>query len=177
MAKKLFELRVQKRPYIIPSVISVPLVILIVFVDLKNPVSIEMIVMTSLIFLVVGYLYATLWAYRIVLFEDVLVDRGFMKRKNAPVSAITKLKLEAGYRKPKWLGKQKWFGGSMLQPYYRFSIYYKLDNKKQYIDISLIHFSIEEVRNLLNGLLCLRPDLELPKNFIKAKSKRKLKGD
>ena len=109
---------------------------------------------------------AAFWFYRIELFEDVLIDKGLKRTKKAPVAAITKLNLEVGY------GDQKWLWGPTLRPFRRLAVYYTVDNKQQSLDISLIHFDIQDVRELLIKLIKIRPDLELPKNFPKQRKQQ-----
>jgi hypothetical protein len=144
-----------------------PLIFIFPFIIQANPKDFLGLLEFYIVYLfAIAYLFAAFWFYRIELFEDVLIDRGLKKTKRTPVNDITKLKLETGW------GKQKWLWAPTLRPFNRLAVYYTLNNQEKYIDISLNHFHIEKVRELLNALLCLRPDLAIPKNFPKEKKKR-----
>ena len=160
-------LRVNKRPYIVYG--SIYLFGFFLFIAFFfDGISQFWEVFAGLITytIICGYMMAAFWFYRIELFEDVLIDKGLKRTKKAPVAAITKLKLEVGY------GDQKWLWGPTLRPFRRLAVYYTVDNKQQSLDISLIHFDIQDVRELLIKLIKIRPDLEMPKNFPKQRKQQ-----
>lgn len=107
--------------------------------------------------IVVGYLFAALWFYRIDLAEDELIERGLKRTNIAPLSTITDLRMETG-----WAG-QRWLWAPTLRPFRRLAIYYTVDSKHLHIDISLNHFSGGDVRELLDSILRFRPDLSIPR--------------
>lgn len=160
-------LRVQKRPYIVYGALLLIASIMSadIFIQNNNTFLNVLTVLLCAIFPFI-YLLAAFWFYRIELFEDVLIDKGLKRTKKAPVAAITKLKLEVGY------GDQKWLWAPTLRPFRRLAVYYTVDNKKQNLDISLIHFDIQDVRELLSKLIKIRPDLEMPKNFPKQRKQQ-----
>ena len=161
------ELRVQKRPYIIYGVLLLIASIMSADIFIQNN-NTFLNVLTVLLCAIFPFIYflAAFWFYRIELFDDVLIDKGLKRTKKAPVAAITKLKLEVGY------GDQKWLWGPTLRPFRRLAVYYTVDNKQQSLDISLIHFDIQDVRELLSKLIKIRPDLEMPKNFPKQRKQQ-----
>ena len=160
-------LRVQKRPYIVYGALLLIASIMSAGIFIQNNNTFFN-VMTVLLCLIAPNIYILIafWFYRIELFEDVLIDKGLKRTKKAPVAAITKLKLEVGY------GDQKWLWGPTLRPFRRLAVYYTVDNKQQSLDISLIHFDIQDVRELLSKLIKIRPDLEMPKNFPKQRKQQ-----
>lgn len=160
-------LRVQKRPYIVYGALLLIASIMSagIFIQNNNTFLNVLTVLLCAIFPFI-YLLAAFWFYRIELFDDVLIDKGLKRTKKAPIDAITKLKLEVGY------GDQKWLWGPTLRPFRRLAVYYTVDNKQQSLDISLIHFDIHDVRELLGKLIKIRPDLEMPKNFPKQRKQQ-----
>ena len=163
MSKKLSALCVQKRPYIVMTILYGPSIPLLMISIAHNPNDLIIPAIFGIYLLVVGYIFAAFWFYRIELFEDALIDRGLKQIKFAPVKSITKLQMEVGW------SDQKWLWAPTLRPFRRMAVYYTIGNQERYIDISLNHFSIEKVRVLLGELIKLRPDLDIPRNFPKLK--------
>jgi hypothetical protein len=163
----LVELKVNKRPYIIYGLIYL-FGFCIVISFFFDGISQFWDVVGGLVILTLPYVYliSAFWFYRIELFEDVLIDKGLKSTKNVPIAAITNLKLEVGY------GKQKWLWGTTLRPFRRVAVYYEVGNKKQYLDISLVHLKIQNVRELFDNLIKLRPDLEVPIKLPKQQPSR-----
>lgn len=162
MTNKPYVLRVEKRPYIVFAIIYGSPVFLFPIIIVANPDSlIGLSLAYALYLLVIALLFFSFWLYRIVLLDGEVIDRGLKATKRAPVSAINQLRVEVGW------GGQRWLWAPILRPFRRLAIYYTVNDRKLYIDVSLSHFSLDNIRGFLNALSRLRPDLRIPNDLPK----------
>jgi hypothetical protein len=135
MARELCILRVQQRPYIVTAAMYGPVTLLFVPIIMNNRKGTVLISTIFLIYMFVFiYLLGALYAYRIELSNDALIDRGFKITKRAPINTIYKIQMEIGW------GSQKWLWRTTLRPFRRLAVYYTIGDQERSIDISLNHF-------------------------------------
>lgn len=156
-------LRVGRRPYLTYSIFGLPGLCLcaagVIFAPEEHSRS-GYIIALLILAASLGYLFAAFLLYRVSLTEGNLVDSGLFKRtKTVSVDAIIRLKMETGW------GSQKWFWAPTLRPFRRVAIYYRDGNDTKFLDISLNHFPILEVRQFISDLRELRPDLQVPRGL------------
>ena len=118
-----------------------------------------------LIFLIF-VLFLSFHLYAIKLEGGVLTERGLLKHtKKAPVSTIRRWRYEIGWPDQRWLWRPT------LRPFRRLSIYYEAKGRQECIDISLNLFAARQVRDLVEAIRSLRPDLQVPKGLPMGKTK------
>lgn len=179
-ANAIVELRVAARPYCVYTIIASPVVIACIYDAFNAPseaARVSNFQAVALIFFLLGCLFFPLWMYRIKLYKDELVDYGFLKfTKRAPVISVSKVRQESGWP------KQRWYWAPAMRPFRRIAVYFEDGEKTESLDISLNHFPIAKVRELLDQLQQLRPDLDVPlliqrkraREHSERRSKRKL---
>jgi hypothetical protein len=116
-----------------------------------------------------SWLFAAFWCYRIGVCEGLLVERKFLMRRNVvPISSITRWSHEVGLS-----NRTGWTNLRNLRPFRRITIYYSCkDLKERFVDISLVHFSPEDVNRILMHIKCVNPGLGQISGFKWCPSKK-----